>query len=98
MQINRWLLFSLALLCLSACKDECREYSDFNCKQIQEADYNVYFYFPDEREYFLGKAQGLSNCGSIAWAYAEDHKVTNANWSYICCMIAKGSQCYEKHR
>jgi hypothetical protein len=20
------------------------------------------------------------------------------NWGYVCCMIAKGSSCYEKHR
>ena len=94
---------------LSGCGDSCTEYSDFNCKQIERADYNVYFYFPELKsnpklslqEEYLGKASGLSMCGSMAHSFAYEN-VKNLegrkDWGYICCMIAKGSECYEKHR
>jgi hypothetical protein len=94
-------LITLALIVvtLSSCGDECSSYSDYSCTEIQNAKYNVYFYFPNQSEVYLGEAEGLSSCGSVAHAYAYDKNLSNNNdWSYICCMIAKGSSCYEKHR
>ena len=89
---------SLLIVLLTGC-DECREYSDFSCSQIQKADYNVYFYFPNGREYYLGPAEGLNQCGDVAYSYAASKNLNNnSDWSYICCMKAKGSECYEKHR
>jgi hypothetical protein len=85
-------------LLVASCSDECSKYSAFSCKQIRDADYNVYFYFPSEVEEYLGQATGLVQCGSIARSFASEKKVGDKNWSYICCMIAKGSSCYEKHR
>ena len=83
----------------SGCGDECSSYSDFSCSEIQKASYNVYFYFPDNSEYYLGSAEGLSQCGSVAYSYAASKNLTsNREWTYICCMKAKGSECYEKHR
>lgn len=80
--------------------DECKSYSDFTCKEIETADYNVYFFFPNgEKDYHLGKVKGLPACGDTAWDYATSKNLTsNKDWSYICCMIAKGSSCYEKHK
>ncbi len=86
------------LLGLAGCKDECRSYSDFTCKEIDRADYNVYFYYPSGEERYLGAASGLGACGSAAWSFAEHEKVNRSDWSYVCCMKAKGSECYEKHR
>tara|TARA_R110000868_G_scaffold279684_1_gene539746 strand:- start:259 stop:561 length:303 start_codon:yes stop_codon:yes gene_type:complete len=84
---------------LSSCGDECSSYSDYNCSEIEKAKYNVYFYFPDQTEVFLGESEGLSSCGSIAHNHAYEKNLSGNNeWSYICCMIAKGSSCYEKHR
>ena len=84
---------------LQACGDECRDYSDFSCRQIEEANYNAYFYFPNEREYYLGLVHGLNSCQEAAYSYAASKDLLeNAGWSYICCMQAKGSECYEKHR
>jgi hypothetical protein len=48
--------------------DKCREYSSFTCKQIETADYNVYFYFNKKNEdesdkrppTYLGQVKGLS--------------------------------------
>lgn len=78
--------------------DSCRDYSEFNCKQIQEAKYNVWFYFNKNSDaYNIGSADGLSQCGNIAKNYAYNKGLTY-DWSYVCCMKAKGSDCYEKHR
>ncbi len=84
---------------VSSCGDECSSYSDFTCDEIQKADYNVYFYFPNGSERYLGQTNGLDNCGLMAWDYVGKKNLTsNGEWSYICCMIAKGSSCFEKHR
>ncbi|MFA4994178.1 MAG: hypothetical protein WC521_02615 [Bdellovibrionales bacterium] len=93
------LILFVTVLLLQGCGDECSSYSDFTCGQIEKAKYNAYFYFPDGREYFLGETQGLSSCAGKARSYAASKEMSfNDNWSYICCMIAKGSGCYEKHK
>ena len=93
---------TIAALSLACCStDECREYSDYTCKQIEKARYNVWFYFPDSdgRGYYLGETEGLRQCGAVARDYAAEKSLTeNGDWGYVCCMIAKGSSCYEKHR
>ena len=89
----------IIIITLSSCGDECSSYSDYSCSKIEKADYNVYFYFPNQTEVNLGEANGLSSCGSMARSYAYEKQLSDNNeWSYICCMIAKGSSCYEKHR
>ena len=96
---TRTTLSLLMIAALSGCGDECREYSDFSCKEIQKAPYNVYFYYPSGGEEYLGQADGLSQCGSLAHGFASSKNLSgNGEWSYICCMRAKGSECYEKHR
>ena len=86
----------LAITTLTACSDQCREYSEFSCDEIQKASYNVYFYYPSEAEEYLGQAEGLAQCGSIAHSFAYSKKLDR--WGYVCCMRVKGSECYEKHR
>lgn len=86
---------------LSSCsQDECREYSKYTCKQLEQATYNVFFYFPkNDKEYYLGIATGLSECGSVAYSYANEKKLTNnSDWTYLCCIKTKDSECEEKHR
>jgi len=79
--------------------DSCRSYSDYTCKQLENSNYNVYFWFPDnDREYFLGNSSSLSMCGSMARNYAYDKNVSSKNWDYICCLDKDGSSCKEKHR
>lgn len=96
---TRTTLSLLIIAALSGCSDVCREYSDFSCREIEKASYNVYFYYPSETEKYLGQAQGLSQCGSLAHGFASSKNLSgNGEWSYICCMRAKGSECYEKHR
>jgi hypothetical protein len=87
-----------ALAALTACGDECSSYSEFSCKEIQNAEYNVYFYYPNQTETYLGQASGLSQCGNVAHSFAAQKNLSGSEWGYICCMIAKGSSCYEKHR
>lgn len=85
---------------LGGCGDECSSYSQFTCKQIETADYNVMFSFPSGADQFrLGRAKGLSQCGQIAHSFAASKNLSrNDGWGYVCCMIAKDSSCYEKHR
>lgn len=45
----------IAVLALNGCGDECKEYSNYSCKQLEKATYNAYFSFPDgNKEYTLG--------------------------------------------
>jgi hypothetical protein len=83
---------------VASCGDECSSYSSFSCKQIEAADYNVYFYFPSGDEQYLGQANGLRQCSQNAHSFAASKKLSQERWGYICCMIARGSACYEKHR
>lgn len=46
----------------------------------------------------IGVAKGLAACGSVARSFAREKNMENASWSYVCCLHAKGSNCYEKHR
>lgn len=89
-----------AVLFLSSCgNDKCRDYSAFTCDEIKAAEYYVWFTFPDgENSYNLGQAKGLDQCGSVARGFAFEKNVQDSNWGYVCCMVAKGSDCYEKHR
>jgi hypothetical protein len=69
-----------------------------------EHDYNVFFYYPPNssfsggQEHYLGKVTGLTQCNSLAVGYARQVQITSTRWSYICCSIRKGSDCYEKER
>ncbi len=96
--LRRQFAYLMATGLLSGCGDSCREYSDFTCDEIEAASYNVYFYYPDQREEYLGEAVTLSSCGNVARSYASSKNMSSANWGYVCCMIANGSSCYEKHR
>ena len=95
-------LFLLLLFLLSGCdsSDECKKYSNYTCKEIEVASYNVLFYFPSkEKEYFLGNVKGLNQCGVVAYSFAESKKLKNTDgWDYVCCMQTKKSVCEEKHR
>jgi hypothetical protein len=67
--------------------------------EYEKVDVNVYFYFPDQKEEYLGKTRGASSCGQMAHSFAARKKLTsNSDWGYICCTIRKGSQCYNKIR
>ena len=64
--------------------------------KYEDVSVNAYFYFPDNREVFLGRYKGASACQSAASNYAYSKEMSSANWSYICCTIEKGSSCYRK--
>ena len=79
--------------------DSCRSYSDYTCDQLERSTYNVYFYFPDNSEYSLGKSYSLSGCGGSAQRYAESKNLSRSDgWGYICCLETSTSSCAEKHR
>lgn len=82
-------------LLLGGCGDECSSYSNYTCKQIQNASYNVYFYFPNDTEVYLGETMSLDSCGAIAAGYASQKNVP-VRW--VCCMKTASSPCEGKHR
>jgi hypothetical protein len=88
----------LMAMVLFACRDECRSYSKFSCLEIEKAQYNVEFIYPDQREIFIGKSGSLSSCRSMAKSFAKTENILRESWDYSCCMIAEGSSCLEKHR
>jgi hypothetical protein len=99
MGVFRLTFLFLLLVLTVGCGDECTKYSDFNCDEIQAATYNIYFYYPSQSEAFLGGGEGLGQCETKAYRFAASEALeNNSEWSYICCMKAKGSECYEKHR
>jgi len=95
-------LFTLLLttMLISCSPDECREYSKYTCKELDNAKYNVLFYFPDsEKEYNLGLTKGLDNCGEIAHSFADEKELPkHSKWGYVCCLKTEDSECEEMHR
>ena len=79
-------------------KDTCRAYSAYTCKQLENSSYNVYFYWPSDKEEYLGQSYSLSGCGDMASSFASQKDISNSNWGYICCLMKDGSSCAEKHR
>lgn len=87
----------LMAMVLFACRDECKTYSNFSCAEIENARYNVHFIYPDKKEILLGEVESLSNCKMTAMSFAKDINMSEKSWDYNCCMIAKGSECFERH-
>jgi len=87
MNIIKPILSLLILPLLTACIGE----SD-NAK----VKVNAYFYYPNDKEVFLGKYTGVSACQSAASSYAYSNNISDTNWGYICCTIENGSSCYRK--
>lgn len=97
--IIKLIVLLVSLYSLVGCGDRCSEYSDFTCDEIESSSYNVYFYYPNDKEHYLGVSNNLSQCGSMAHNHARSREFSRSDgWNYICCMKAKGSECYEKHR
>lgn len=67
--------------------------------EYENVDVNIYFYSPDNTETYLGKTRGAKSCGNISHSYARQKNLERGDgWSYICCTIYKGDQCYHKIR
>lgn len=99
------LLGVVAALLGSGCStDNCREYSDYTCAELQEQTYNVYYSdiapgSGDLTDTYLGQVRGLDACGAVAHDFAvTKHTDGTDRWSYICCLQTDDSDCAEKHR
>ena len=97
MNIKAKVRFILLLLVLPlfGCDDD----GTLPLSEYEKVDVNVYFYFPNDREVYLGTTRGASSCGRMSHSYAQSKNLESSdNWSYICCTIRKGSDCYNKIR
>lgn len=65
--------------------------------RYDDVEVNAYFYFPDNKEIYLGSTTGASSCQSMARNYASQKNVSGS-WSYICCTKEADSNCYRKIR
>ncbi len=88
----------LMAMVLFACRDECKSYSKFSCMEVEKANYNVQFIYPNQKEITLGEVSGLSSCKLLAKSFAKDEGILRESWDYSCCMAAEGDSCLEKHR
>jgi hypothetical protein len=84
------LLFLAAAIVLASCFDSMPSIATFN----------VYFWYPnDSKEYYLGTAIGLDQCGAVAANHAISKNLKRDDgWAYICCLKTSSSECAEKHR
>ena len=83
-----------ALIVLIGCDDGTLPFSEY-----EKVNVNVYFYYPNDKEVYLGGTKGASSCGSIAHSFARSKGLQSSDrWSYICYTIEKGSSCYRKIR
>jgi len=83
------LVLLLTIASLSAC---------FGESDNEKVRVNAYFYFPDNKEVYLGEYRGASACQSAAINYSRSKKISQSSWGYICCTIEKGSSCHRKIR
>ena len=67
--------------CGQSANDECGSYSKYSCDEMKSATYNVYFYFPNDKEVKLGVANGLDECGSMAHKYANSKNISRESYS-----------------
>ena len=97
MRLIKSIIFLLAVVTLAACGDG--DDGMLPLSEYENVDVNVYFYFPNDKEIYLGKTRGAQSCGQISHSYANSKNLKRGDgWSYICCTILKGSQCYNKIR
>jgi hypothetical protein len=89
------IIASIPLGCGASPEDECYKYSKYKCSEIEKATYNVYFYYPDQREDYLGVADGLRACSATAFNYSQQ---IHSPKLWVCCMKTSKSGCEEKHR
>ena len=64
--------------------------------KYEDVSVNAYFYYPNDKEVYLGQYRGASACQNAAQSFASSKNMTSASWSYICCTIENGSSCYRK--
>ena len=66
--------------------------------EYEKVTVNAYFYYPNDKEVYLGQMVGASAGGSAARSFTRRKIFPSSNWSYICCTVEKGSECYRKIR
>ena len=65
---------------------------------LDSAKFNAYFYYPSNRQEFLGQVSGLGACQAAARSKAQALRMEPESWSYVCCLKTNSSDCAEKHK
>jgi hypothetical protein len=89
---------ALALIALLACLATSCDDGLPSDLVLSQSSFNVYFYYPDQREQYLGVAQGIDQCQAMAGTHAQSLGLTSTDWDYLCCRKTMTSECASKHR
>ena len=92
--LKSFILILITGLFLNNCSNE----SDLlSFDEYEDVELHCYFYYPDNKEKYLGRMKGISRCQNAVHNYAFQNNLSKSdNWSYIACTIRKDSDCYEK--
>jgi hypothetical protein len=91
--VNNFTLFFVAGFMLNSCSGE---FDHLPLEEYENVELHCYFYFPNDKEKYLGQMTGISNCQSAAYHYASQKNLSESDkWDYIACTIRKDSDCYE---
>lgn len=67
-------------------------------RDLEKAEFNVYFYYPGDREVHLGVFTGISSCQRAVRGKAYAEGLSREKWDYLCCLKTSSSECKSKHK
>ncbi len=78
--------------------EPCKIGTKYTCDQLDRAQYNVYFYTPEDQEKYLGVAINLASARIMSVRYANELGLArDAGWETVFCLKTYSSECEEKH-
>ena len=78
--------------------EPCKAGTEYTCNELENAQYNVYFYSPDKEEKYIGLARNLATAKIISVQYANSLNLSrDSGWTTTFCLKTKLSECAEKH-
>ena len=78
--------------------EPCKVGTEYTCNELENAQYNVYFYSPDKEDKYIGLARNLATAKIISVQYANSLNLSrDSGWTTTFCLKTKSSECAEKH-
>ena len=70
----------------------CKVGSEYTCTELENAQYNVYFYSPDKEEKYIGLARNLATAKIISVQYANSLNLSrDSGWTTTCLLYTSPS-------
>ena len=78
--------------------EPCKVGTEYTCSELENAQYNVYFYSPDKEEKNIGLARNLATAKIKSVQYTNSLNLSrDSGWTTTFCLKTKSSECAEKH-